>query len=217
MAVHLVLYKTQFPPHKYLVALLVTGGVVVFTLSKSGGKSRGSLNDGNTALGMTQLLGSMLLDGFTNSTQDQLFRASSAPKSKGGPKLTGATVMSILNAFVFVLTLGYLLAFKFDAEARYVVEFVRTYPKALMDMVAFALLGAVGQVFVFIILEKFDSLILVTATVTRKMISMILSVVLFGHHLAPVQWLGVLMVFGGIGYESYAKMQSKKVVKPKTE
>lgn len=205
MLVHLVLYKTKFPPHKYMVAMLVTGGVVLFTLAKSGGKARAALNDGNTALGMAQLLVLMFLDGFTNSTQDQLFRALGSKH-----KLTGASVMCILNAFVFVLTLGYILSFKYEAEARYVVDFVQKYPGALTDMVAFALLGAVGQVFVFIILERFDSLILVTATVTRKMLSMILSVVLFGHHLLAIQWLGVLMVFGGIGYESYAKMQGKK-------
>ncbi|OBA20399.1 UAA transporter [Metschnikowia bicuspidata var. bicuspidata NRRL YB-4993] len=212
MLVHLLLYKTKFPPHKYMVAALVTGGVVLFTLAKSGGKKAASFNDGNTLLGMAQLLALMFLDGFTNSTQDQLFRALGLKK-----KLTGATVMCVLNSFVFVLTTACLLLFKLDAEAKYVVSFVQQYPRALADMVAFALLGAVGQVFVFLILEKFDSLILVTATVTRKMISMILSVVLFGHHLVSWQWLGVLMVFGGIGYESFAKMQGRKTPKPKAE
>ncbi|KAJ8139772.1 hypothetical protein OY671_007026 [Metschnikowia pulcherrima] len=210
MLVHLVLYKTKFPPHKYMVATLVTGGVVFFTLAKSGEK-KASMNDGNTFLGMAQLLLSMFLDGFTNSTQDQLFRRPAKQK------LTGAAVMCVLNTFVCGMTLAYLLGFEYKSEARYVLGFLQQYPRAFTDMVAFALLGAVGQVFVFIILEKFDSLILVTATVTRKMISMMLSVVLFGHHLVAVQWLGVLMVFGGIGYESYAKMQGKKAGKAKAE
>jgi len=39
----------------------------------------------------------------------------------------------------------------------------------------------------------------VTVTVTRKIVSMILSVVMFGHRLSGIQWVGVGMVFGGIG------------------
>lgn len=204
MLVHFVLYRTKFPPHKYLVAAMVTAGVTIFTLGHSSTKKQ-SLNDGNTALGMGQLLVSMLLDGFTNSTQDQLFKLRSKTH-----KVTGASLMSILNVLVFLLTLVYIVVFKFDTEAMYTYNFVKQYPRALLDILAFSVFGAVGQVFVFVILEKFDSLILVTATVTRKMISMILSVLLFGHSLNISQWGGVMLVFGGIGYESYLKIASKK-------
>lgn len=203
MFVHFVLYRTRFPPHKYLVASMVTGGVIMFTLGHSSLKKE-SLNDGNTMLGMAQLIASMLLDGFTNSTQDQLFRL------RTSHKVTGASLMCILNLLVCFLTLVYIVVVKFDSELVYTYNFVKMYPRALSDMLAFAVFGAVGQVFVFVILEKFDSLILVTATVTRKMISMMLSVVLFGHHLSVAQWGGVLLVFGGIGYESYVKIASKK-------
>lgn len=211
MLVHFILYQTKFPPYKYFVAGLVTGGVILFTLTHKS-KSRASMNDGNTVLGMAQLLGSMLLDGFTNSTQDQLF------KLRGhSQKVTGASLMCILNLFVFILTLAYVVIFKYDTELVYALNFVHKYQGSLGDIVAFAAFGAVGQVFVFIILEKFDSLILVTATVTRKMISMILSVLLFGHHLAPLQWVGVLLVFGGIGFESYMKIPGLKREKKKRE
>lgn len=207
MFVHFVLYRTKFPPHKYMVAALVTAGVTVFTLGHSGSKKE-SINDGNTLLGMAQLISSMLLDGFTNSTQDQMFRLRTKTH-----KVTGASLMCILNLLVFSFTLSYMVVFKFDLELAYTYSFITKYPHALMDILAFSVFGAVGQVFVFIILEKFDSLILVTATVTRKMISMILSVMLFGHHLNLSQWSGVALVFGGIGYESYVKIASKKKTK----
>lgn len=206
MFVHFVLYGTKFPPHKYMVAAMVTAGVTVFTLGHSGTKKE-SLNDGNTVLGMAQLVGSMLLDGYTNSTQDQLFKLRSKTQ-----KVTGASLMCILNVLVFSLTLSYLVLFQYS-ELAYTYNFITKYPLAMIDILAFSVFGAVGQVFVFIILEKFDSLILVTATVTRKMISMILSVVLFGHHLNMWQWGGVVLVFGGIGYESYVKIASKRKAK----
>lgn len=199
LLIHTTLYRTRFPLYKYLVAGAVLAGVVVFTFGHLLGSTKASLNDGRKILGMAQLVGSMVLDGLTNSTQDQLFKMISPVK------LTAAKLMCLLNVFIFLLLFGYAYWFEYDAEITYTLNFVRHYPQALGNILAFAALGSVGQVFVFIILERFDSLILVTATVTRKMISMILSVVLFGHHLSAVQWAGVVLVFAGIAYEAAAK------------
>lgn len=58
-------------------------------------------------------------------------------------------------------------------------------------------------------LSTFSSLLLVTITVTRKMLTMILSVVWFGHSLGSKQWMGVGLVFGGIGGEAVVNRQEK--------
>jgi UDP-galactose transporter B1 len=58
-------------------------------------------------------------------------------------------------------------------------------------------------------LSTFSSLLLVTITVTRKMLTMILSVVWFGHSLGSKQWMGVGLVFGGIGAEAVVNRQEK--------
>ena len=59
-------------------------------------------------------------------------------------------------------------------------------------------------------LSIFGSLLLVTVTVTRKMLTMIISVVWFGHSLSAMQWLGVGLVFGGIGVEAELTKREKK-------
>jgi solute carrier family 35 (UDP-galactose transporter), member B1 len=73
-------------------------------------------------------------------------------------------------------------------------------------------------------LSTFSSVLLVTVTVTRKMFTMILSVVAFGHRLSQMQWLGVGLVFGGIGVEAQiarnekrAKEAAKKAAKAASE
>lgn len=58
-------------------------------------------------------------------------------------------------------------------------------------------------------LSTFSSLLLVTVTVTRKMLTMILSVVWFGHSLGTKQWAGVGLVFGGIGAEGIITRMEK--------
>jgi len=42
------------------------------------------------------------------------------------------------------------------------------------------------------------------------MLTMLLSVVLFGHHVTRMQWLGVSFVFGGIGAEAWYTRAEKK-------
>ena len=59
-------------------------------------------------------------------------------------------------------------------------------------------------------LSIFGSLLLVTVTVTRKMLTMIISVVWFGHSLSSMQWLGVGLVFGGIGIEAELNKREKR-------
>lgn len=202
MVVHFVFYRTRFPAYKYVVALMVTCGVLVFTLAKTSSKK--SNNDGQTILGMAQLFLSMILDGLTNSTQDQLFKTQKDIKAKF--KVNGTVLMCVLNSFMLVNTLLYALIFNYEKEINDPIKFIKRYPQVLQDILIFGIFGSCGQIFVFIILEKFDSIILVTATVTRKMLSMVLSVLLFGHSLNSQQILGVALVFIGIGYEALIKI-----------
>lgn len=213
MIVHGVIYRTRFPMYKIMVAGCVTLGVLVFTLSNSTKKK--SNNDGDTILGIFQLGSSMILDGLTNSTQDQLFKYQKTLDKKV-TKVNGIILMCILNTFMMILTIIYTLLFKYDEEVVSAISFAQRHPQVLMDILTFGIFGSVGQIFVFIILEKFDSIILTTATVTRKMLSMITSVLLFGHALNFQQIMGVALVFLGIGYEALIKIKPKGTPDPKT-
>ena len=66
-----------------------------------------------------------------------------------------------------------------------------------------------GQIFIFAALERFSSLMLTTVTVTRKMLTMLISIVWFGKTLTYQQSLGVGLVFGGIGAEAYLAQKEK--------
>lgn len=44
-----------------------------------------------------------------------------------------------------------------------------------------------------------------TITLTRKLFTMLLSVVVYNHKLTPGQWLGTAIVFAGISVEAFVK------------
>ncbi|KAK1751727.1 UAA transporter family-domain-containing protein [Echria macrotheca] len=212
MALHITVFRKRYPLYKYLVVAAVTVGVAVFTLHSGSHKKRGGGgNSGQTAWGMLLLGINLLFDGLTNSTQDYIFGTY--------PGYTGPQMMAANNLFSSVLTGTYLLAspwlvhtpvgawFNMDVsgsagELASALGFLQRYPEVWRDVLGFAICGCVGQVFIFHTLSTFSSVLLVTVTVTRKMFTMILSVVAFGHTLSQMQWLGVGLVFGGIGVEA---------------
>jgi UDP-galactose transporter B1 len=196
MFVHKVWYKRRFPPYKYLVVGIVTSGVSLFSI---GGKSL-KLGD-NLLLGGILLAGSLILDGITNSTQDVMFKQLD---------LHPAHLMFLLNLFSMVLTFFYCII---SGEFLYSLRCFQTDPELVRKIVLYSLFGSLGQIFIFLTLSSFGSLILITVTVTRKMISMLMSVVLFGHQLTAYQWMGIGLVFSGVGLEAWFKSRPKTKLK----
>ncbi|KAJ4304585.1 UDP-galactose transporter [Kalmusia sp. IMI 367209] len=236
MFLHITIFQKRYPFYKYLVVLCVTLGVAMFTLynpstAKKAAK-KGVSADASKALGLFLLSINLLFDGLTNTVQDQIF---SSFKGFTGPQMMCAqNIMSTLLTTSYLFASPYLATLPFASyiglsptgagELAEALNFVTTYPTVGWDVLAFAACGAIGQVFIFHTLAHFSSLLLVTVTVTRKMLTMLMSVVLFGHQVTHMQWAGVGLVFGGIGAEAWyqrvekkAKMEAKKREVAKTK
>lgn len=225
MALHLTVFRRSYPLYKYLVVALVTLGVALFTLhhpeetakaAKYNSKRSASMQENQLYWGLLLLSVNLLFDGITNSTQDYIFTTF---KPYSGPQM-----MCSHNFLQTLVTTSYLLAGPYVAstavgqwigmdrtsnELTGAIAFIQRHPRVGYDVLAFSLCGAIGQVFIFHTLQVYSSLLLVTVTVTRKMMSMILSVVWFGHKIQGMQWLGVALVFGGIGGEAVMNRREK--------
>ncbi|KAK5282498.1 UDP-galactose transporter [Exophiala xenobiotica] len=188
MALHVTLFRKRYPLSKYLIVLAVTSGVAIFTLYHPPKPGKERKTQSSSTYGLTLLGINLLLDGLTNTVQDFIF---TSPHRYG--KTSGPQMMVILNLLGTLLMGAYLL-----------------HPKVFYDVLGFAACGAIGQLFIYATLERFSSLLLVTVTVTRKMLTMVLSVVWFGKSLSQGQWMGVGLVFGGIAAEAYISHREKK-------
>ncbi|KAI9139677.1 UAA transporter [Paraphysoderma sedebokerense] len=207
MLMSLIIHKRKFPWYQYLSVFLITMGVSGFMLfhdqevgkGKGNGKNKGK---SNSWFGLLLLSINLAFDGLTNSTQDQIFR-------NYRNEISGTQMMVMMNLSSSLLMFGYLLT-PVTSELANAVAFCLTYPPVIVDILLFSLCGALGQVFIFHTLSKFGSLSLVSVTVTRKMFSIVISVLWFGHSVGLSQWACVAVVFGGIGLESLMKMREKQ-------
>lgn len=175
---------------------------------------------------------SLIIDGLTNSTQDQIF--SLYPGYSGQQMmfimafmsltvLTPAMVLPLpANPWALLTSspfahLGHNVAAFAPPILLQSLQFITSHPTALSPLAAYAALGGLGQIFIFETISHFGSLTLVTITVTRKLFTMLLSVFVFGHQLTPGQWAGVAVVFTAIGIEAGFKRReaAKRIRKDK--
>lgn len=229
MFLHLTIFRKTYPLYKYGVVLLVTLGVATFTLhhpgtSKKVAASAAKNQSGSSLYGIFLLSINLLLDGLTNTTQDHVF---SSPQIY--TRFTGPQMMVAQNILSTILTTTYLLVMPHlsstgalhallpipippstETELASAVSFLSRHPEVMKNVLGFAACGAIGQLFIFYTLSRFSSLLLVTVTVTRKMLTMLLSVFWFGHTLSAGQWLGIGLVFGGIGAEAVVQKREKQ-------
>ncbi|CDZ98617.1 UDP-galactose transporter related protein [Phaffia rhodozyma] len=221
-----ILYRRKFPPHKYLVVTLVTLGISLFMLlGAEGASNKHSSHKGSSAVktsgeslvGLGLLVINLLIDGATNSGQDEIFRRW---------KVTGQQMMFFMSFFTLLISLPLILlplppiplihpTPSSQSELSSFLSFLSTHPDLLKPLVGYSVTGALGQLFIFETLGEFGSLTLVMVTVTRKLFTMMLSVVLFDHQLTLGQWLGAAVVFLGIGVEAWAKITESKSKKGK--
>ncbi|KAG4306274.1 hypothetical protein PORY_000262 [Pneumocystis oryctolagi] len=196
MAIHTIFYKTRFAYHKYLIVSIITSGIIIFTLYGSQFPSETKKNQlSNNIWGLFLLSINLLLDGYTNSTQDQIFKAF--------PHISGPWMMMSMNIISTIGTTLYIYCF--TNELVTTIEFIKKYPSIIYDIFIYGCLGAVGQLFIFHTLEQFGSLVLITITLTRKMLTLLISLIWFNHKLTIGQWIGVGLVFYGTGLEAYIK------------
>ncbi|KAI5859328.1 UAA transporter [Durotheca rogersii] len=222
MLLHVAVFRRRYPLYKYLVVAAVTAGVAVFTLHSgaAGKKGRRGGPAGNSAWGLLLLGINLLFDGLTNSTQDYIFgtfQPYSGPQMMCANNLMSTAVTAaylVLSPWLARTGVGEWFGMGVDVagsagELEAALAFMRRHPAVWADVLGFSACGAVGQVFIFYTLSTFSSVLLVTVTVTRKMFTMILSVVAFGHRLSRMQVLGVGLVFGGIGVEAAIARREK--------
>ncbi|KND02279.1 UDP-galactose transporter HUT1 [Spizellomyces punctatus DAOM BR117] len=210
LLMNFLIYRRTFAWHKYVVVALITTGVSCFMLLHQQEGDEGSAKRGgktNSLYGLALLAINLLMDGATNSTQDQIFHRF---------KVSGSSMMVFMNLISSTLMALYLLLYPFTTELGDALAFCAAHPRIIYDILLFGFCGAIGQCFIFHTLERFGAVSLVTVTVTRKMFSILLSFFWFDHHLTIGQWGAVGLVFVGIGMEAYMKRSGAdkgKVVK----
>ncbi|XP_058058735.1 solute carrier family 35 member B1 homolog [Anopheles bellator] len=176
--------RKSYTLQKYLFVLLIVVGVVMF-MFKDGKTNSGAVLE-HEGLGQLLLVLSLSMDGLTGAIQERM-RAHSSPSAQ--------YMMLAMNGWSsLMVTFGLLVT----GEGHRFVVFVMRHPQLFTYISMLALTGALGQLFIFMMVASFGALACSVVTTTRKFFTVLFSVLFFGNSLSGRQWVGAGFVFSGL-------------------
>lgn len=222
MIVGFFVYRQRYSVLKYVGVLLLTFGVLGFSLfDETDAKNSGGKAAASSVVGLALCVVNLVLDGYTQSSQDDIITKSGAGSlqmmilANGGAALCAATLLGLseLVPGVFAATplLNEILV---PHELSSATAFLVRHPGALLDLCNMAALGAVGQVFIFAGISYFGTLTVMGLTVSRKIGSVLISIWLHDHAMSQTQYYCLVIVVAGILLDAYVSVTGKK---PKKE
>lgn len=173
-----IILGKKYPMRKYVNVIIITTGVALFM---GGGSSshKADTNGGDAMLlGAAMLSVSLCFDGATGAYEDNLME-----KDHVEP----FDLMYNIQLGKAVISFCCLVA------SNGLNDFIATLSDGGMALVVLGFTGALGQVFVFITISKFGALNCSLIGLGRKMLSLLLSFVLYGHQLNAFQTVGLVL------------------------
>ncbi|RVD91290.1 UAA transporter [Tubulinosema ratisbonensis] len=183
-----VLYQKKFSKKKYFSACILTIGVLFFMFNSQKVSEKSS-----EFLGLIFLFFNLILDGSLNSVQDNIFK---------NFEVSSYHMMFYLNFISFFIGLFVCI---FSGELISAIFFVKNYPFILVDLFCYSFSNVVGQLVVYSMLAIFGSVMLTTVTITRKLFTILFSIIIFKHSISNLQILGLILVFSSFFIDFTAK------------
>merc|ERR1719187_1917341 len=172
-----VVSRKKYEYYEYVVAVLISLGMVAFLMGNDDGKKADTVT---TFSGFMILIGYMAFDAFTSNWQNELF---SEYKMSSIQMMAGVNLFSCLLTSVSLLQQGVFYTS---------LAFMSQYSMFVVDCVILSLCSACGQLFIYHTISTFGPVIFV-----------IISCIKFNHSLDLLAVLGVIIVFGAVFLRIY--------------
>lgn len=127
-------------------------------------------------VGMALLAAFLLFDGLASTSQDRLFAAY---------QMHSCNQLLWVTAWSAGLSLSMLVATGQLAPA---VRFVGAHPSCLGLMLGLSALSTAAQLFIFYTIQQYGALRFALVMTVRQFLSIVLSCLIFAHHLSAAQW-----------------------------
>jgi adenosine 3'-phospho 5'-phosphosulfate transporter B2 len=176
----------------WLIAFAVTGGVTEFLMTGPISSSSSS----SSTYGLALLGGFLLLDGFTSTFQEKLFKEHVTSKYNQ---------MVYINLGSCLISSGTLLV---SGRISAALGFARTHPAFAMDAMSLSAAAVSGQWFIYSQVKEFGALVFAATMNVRQVVSILISYAKYGHSITSLQIIGLLLVFAALFYKSFAGLFS---------
>ena len=188
MLCQLFVFRQKIDTKKVIVVIILSIGLAIFG-------ANGNF-EGNSYYGFLWAFFGLFMDAIYVPLVDRL------KKNGGGP------FAILFYNYMWSALLVLVVAF---ADIRNGLLFIVNHPEVLPKIIMYGLSGSVAQIALFTAIGLSDGLVVAIATTTRKLFTIVLSSIFFGHSLNVRQWIGVALVFFALGIEILLKRKKNHV------
>lgn len=176
-----VVFNVKTKPSRVFKVFLMTIGLFLFMYFDKPDHPKHE----NTTFGVLLLVLSLFIEGLTSSMQEFTFRRN---KPHFLDMMFHCSALSLIPSMLIILP-----PFSDQLFNSMSIFFHRPH---IFCLILFAtILNALGHCIVFSMVKEHGALSLIIVTSTRKMLSVIFSVFIYGHTVNVVQWTGIVLVF----------------------
>lgn len=150
-----------------------------------------------TVSGIILLASYIVFDSFTSNWQGGLF------KQYG---MSPVQMMCAVNFYSCIFTVVSLVQQGAFAKS---FDFMLKFPNFVVDCVLLSVCSAAGQLFIFNTVSSFGPLVFAIITTVRQGLSVLLSCLIYKHHIGFVAILGLFLVFSSILLRVYCSYRLK--------
>lgn len=189
----------------YVQVMSIVLGTAILSISEAG---RGSKQErDNTVLGVILILLSLVMDGITAGLQKRLKHEA----RKSGRMPTTYDFMFYTNLSMALTALS-IATFFVPNEMKSGFEYMADHGSVQRMIMLVCCCSAVGQSFIFYVVANFDPLVCATVTTTRKVLSVVWSMLHNGSVANLTYWgiLGLLMAMSGLMDQVRTKVRGIK-------
>jgi UDP-galactose transporter B1 len=210
--------------NEWIAAICICIGIVTFHYQSPSFHNHSTPNDGNDdddtittknpRLGIYLLCTSLFMDGLLSVCQNILKK--SKPRSPNAVEtMYYVNLYAVLFIGVFCYGTGQFhwlyttTTFGNDSYSTYSSDLpnaltslystmIHPYLSLIQNLCVLNIAAACGQIFIFLTITWFTPVITTMITTTRKFITILLSVLLYGHSFTMIQWSCIMFIFFGL-------------------
>lgn len=191
-----IVSRAKYEFYEYATAVLLSLGMLLFMLDAGNDRATSTVT---TVSGVILLGTYVAFDSFTSNWQGALFKQY---------HVTPVQMMCFVNFFSCIFTgVSLLQQGGFLAS----LDFMIKYPSFIFDCVLLSVCSASGQLFIFSTISNFGPVIFAIISTIRQGLSVLLSCLVYGHHVDILGIFGILLVFVSVLLRIYCGYRLREI------
>jgi UDP-galactose transporter B1 len=202
MVMGFLIEQRHYSLQQWLSAVCISAGIALFHFSRINPNTTNDEKQQEQSAtsttehywkGMALLCISLCMDGFLGACQGILKRPDIQHDKQRPPTAVETMLYVNLYSLLFLFPMAY-----FSGQWTDGVQLLLRNEQLQISLSLLNSVVSIGQIFIFLTITWYSSLVTTTITTTRKFFTILFSVIHFGHDFTVGQWTSVIMVFTGL-------------------